>query len=116
MQKSQHRSIRQGNIHGIVNWIVNTIGDLANISLTSSDLYKVARVATGADAGYYIYDDASNSEDVWVKLNNESHFVDIPPTSSTATGIKGQISADSDHFYICYDTDSWIRIPKDSGW
>lgn len=31
------------------------------------------------------------------------------PTSSTATGVKGQISYAAGYMYLCVDTDSWVR-------
>ena len=37
-------------------------------------------------------------------------LLDTIPTSSTSTGIKGQIAVDSTSMYICVATDTWLRF------
>lgn len=32
------------------------------------------------------------------------------PTSSTSTGVKGQIATDSTSMYVCVNTNTWIQI------
>lgn len=40
-----------------------------------------------------------------------------PPVSSSSVGTAGQISYDSDYFYICIGTNSWKRVEISSlGW
>lgn len=33
------------------------------------------------------------------------------PTSASATGTTGQISFDANYFYVCVNTDTWVRAP-----
>jgi hypothetical protein len=42
-------------------------------------------------------------------------FVSVP-SGPSATGIAGQVSADTDYMYICHSTDNWIRVAKDATW
>jgi hypothetical protein len=42
-------------------------------------------------------------------------FVDVPLTPNS-DGFVGDFSADINYFYICYSTNSWQRIKKDSVW
>jgi hypothetical protein len=37
-------------------------------------------------------------------------LVDTIPTSSTSTGVTGQIAVDSTSMYICVSTNNWIKI------
>lgn len=34
-----------------------------------------------------------------------------PPASASATGEPGQIEWDSNYFYVCVATDTWVRAP-----
>ena len=54
-----------------------------------------------------------NGEAEWTDLK----IPDFKPSSSTASGNKGEITYDSDHLYICVATNSWRRIIwTDSSW
>lgn len=32
-----------------------------------------------------------------------------PPATADATGVKGTMAYDSNYFYLCVDTDTWVR-------
>lgn len=38
------------------------------------------------------------------------------PSSSTATGLTGQVMWDANYLYVCIATNSWIRVAKDTVW
>lgn len=70
-------------------------------------------------AGVMIFDNTLNKP-VWRNKDNNgwidlARFVD-PPIKKTSVGIKGDFSADTNYFYVCYDANSWLRIAKDSTW
>lgn len=66
-------------------------------------------VPNGNNSKKYIDGRIKNIPSVSTDVN--ARFV-IVPTGSAATGKKGDISADSDYLYICYNTNQWIRIAK----
>lgn len=37
-------------------------------------------------------------------------FVNVPSTS-TSSGLTGQVAKDADYLYVCVSTNSWKRIP-----
>ena len=51
-----------------------------------------------------------------ISVSQLSNIVTTVPTTSTSTGIKGQIAYDSTHLYVCVDTDTWIRVSSSSTW
>ncbi len=38
------------------------------------------------------------------------HLTDSAPTSSSSTGVKGQVSFSDNYLYVCVETDTWVRI------
>ena len=58
--------------------------------------------------GAYMYKDGANLPII--------SMVSKKPATSTSDGKKGDCFADSTHLYICYETNKWIRIAKDSSW
>jgi hypothetical protein len=43
-------------------------------------------------------------------------FDELPPSSPTDIGNKGDVRIDSDYMYVCKDLNSWVRIPIDKTW
>ena len=58
--------------------------------------------------GAYVYKDGANLPIISMVSNK--------PETSTSNGNKGDCFVDSTHLYICYETNKWIRIAKDSSW
>ena len=58
--------------------------------------------------GAYVYKDGANLPII--------SFISTKPETSTSNGNKGDCFVDSTHLYICYETNKWIRIAKDSSW
>ena len=58
--------------------------------------------------GAYVYKDGANLPIISMVSNK--------PETSTSNGNKGDCFVDSTHLYICYATNKWIRIAKDSSW
>jgi hypothetical protein len=59
-----------------------------------------------------IYTDANNAIYAW--LFNQDGTTTLPtpgyvPSYTTSTGVKGQVSWDSGHIYVCVDTNTWRR-------
>lgn len=79
--------------------LVETHGQLKSLGSYSSAVAGAANLVIGVSG------DISRSTATTVT------FTSVPAASS-ATGTPGQISADSDYFYVCVATNSWIRIAK----
>ena len=58
--------------------------------------------------GAYVYKDGANLPII--------SFISNKPETSTSNGNKGDCFVDNTHLYICYETNKWIRIAKDSSW
>ena len=58
--------------------------------------------------GVYVYKDGANLPII--------SFISNKPETSTSNGNKGDCFVDNTHLYICYETNKWIRIAKDSSW
>ena len=58
--------------------------------------------------GAYVYKDGANLPII--------SMVSHKPETSTSNGNKGDCFVNSTHLYICYETNKWIRIAKDSSW
>lgn len=54
--------------------------------------------------------DTLNAADVGISMSN------IPPTSPTGSGSKGDIRYDSNYVYFCVENNTWIRTPRDMTW
>lgn len=61
----------------------------------------------------YFWRIGSTVSNTWSGWQTSVGFVSVP-VSSTATGQQGQISANANYLYVCYATNTWIRVPKDS--
>lgn len=59
------------------------------------------------------YNGNTNSWSEWLKVGATTRFVSVP-TSATATGKKGDFSADANYLYVCHNANQWIRIAKDT--
>jgi hypothetical protein len=46
---------------------------------------------------------------------NVAVFV-VAPSTSTSTGVVGQIAVSANYFYVCDSANHWIRFAKDGGW
>lgn len=71
---------------------------------------------TNAAQGDVYYDWTIGKLIVWTgaRWNDQmGNFVNTP-TSASASGTKGDFSADANYLYICYNTNQWIRIAKDT--
>ena len=54
----EHRDIPTGEIHGVVNWVVDTLNDLGEIPTKQSDRFKLARIENdGNGSAIYILTD-----------------------------------------------------------
>ena len=58
--------------------------------------------------GAYVYKDGANLPII--------SMVSKKTETSTSNGTKGDCFVNSTHLYICYETNKWIRIAKDSSW
>lgn len=54
--------------------------------------------------------DKLDTSDVGISMSN------IPPSSPTDSGKKGDIRYDSNYVYFCVENDTWIRSPRDMSW
>lgn len=62
----EHREIGIGDIHGVVNWVVDELSDLSDLTTKQSDLYKLAWIKNdGGGAAIYILSDVDESGDTW---------------------------------------------------
>ena len=53
----------------------------------------------------------ANLTELVIDAEENGKFIGVP-TSATATGYKGDFSADANYMYVCYATNQWIRIAK----
>jgi hypothetical protein len=89
-----------------------------NTTLALTTTERTALSSTTLVGGELVFDKTLNKP-VWRNTNNTGWIDGIGcfsfiPASSTSPGNKGDFSANANYLYVCYATDSWIRIPKDT--
>ena len=52
----------------------------------------------------------------WVDVDTIGLSWKTAPLTKTSTGIEGQIARDSNYFYICILTNTWVRCPMITNW
>jgi hypothetical protein len=74
--------------------------------------------AAGTSAGVITTDTSAFTEflsatetSVQLALNKlDTRITDDVPASANATGTKGQLAYDGTHLYVCFATDTWVRV------
>lgn len=83
-----------------------------DINFSIDDDYKWSVGQGGASGIFYIYDydnDETPLRAIPVRGTVAMSPAPTVPATAGATGIKGEFTWDATHFYVCVDTNTWVR-------
>ena len=90
-----------------------------NILPDANDTYDIGS-AEYKIRDLYVSDNSIHIGDKTLSRDNVDRsmevFDELPPSSPTDIGNKGDVRIDSDYMYVCKDLNSWVRIPIDKTW
>ena len=107
--------LNQDSYHRPFNMRGDGVFETTGLKLFAADTATIGTITTAEAAVAY------NTDTKSLQVNTGSGYKTIPtfvgvPASTGASGKTGQISADANYVYVCYASDSWIRVNKDATW